>query len=54
MVMEEAIKDKTAQMQKEMEEANGMPTQQIVDKKCYKCDDESDSDFNSDGDDAIL
>jgi ribose 5-phosphate isomerase RpiB len=27
MVMEEAIKDKTAQMQKEMEEANEMPTQ---------------------------
>ena len=35
MVMEEAIKDKTEMMQKELEAANEIPVQQICEKKGY-------------------
>ena len=55
MVMEEAIKDKTRQVQKEMEEAEaGMLPQYDLSNQDKLKDDDSDSDFNSDGDDAIL
>jgi len=50
--MDEAIKDKTAQVQKEMEDAQMGPGQQIVDQK-HEAMDDSDSDFNDD-DDSIL
>ena len=55
MVMEEAIKDKTRQVQKEMEEAEAgqLPQYDLSNQDKLK-DDDSDSDFNSDGDDAIL
>ena len=51
MVMEEAIKDKTVQVQKQMEDEQGNiigHNQGGADEK------ESDSDFNSDGDDEMF
>ena len=60
MVMQEAIKDKSLQVQKQLEDAEGNVighNQQEIDynedKKSGKYSD-SDSDFNSDGDDAML
>ena len=49
MVMEEAIKDKTVQVQKQMEDAEGnvIGHNQGGEK-------DSDSDFNSDGDDEMF
>ena len=51
MVMQEAIKDKTAQVQREMEEsmAGQIPMNQAEEKEK-----DSDSDFDSDGDDTIM
>ena len=55
MVMEEAIKDKTVQVQKQMEDEEGNHVagfnQQEIDGEK---DDDSDSDFNDDGDEEIL
>ena len=53
MVMEEAIKDKTAAVEKEMAEQEAAQMGQITDAK-YEEDKDSDDDFNSDGDDAVL
>lgn len=54
MVMEEAIKDKTEQVQREMEQqANEGMEDQIQDQQ-YEKEKDSDSDFNSDGDDELM
>ena len=49
MVMQEAIKDKTVQVQKQMEDEAG----NIIGHNQEE-ENDSDSDFNSDGDDEVL
>lgn len=54
MVMQEAIKDKTLEVQKQMmdDEGNVIGHQQEADK--FEKDDDSDSDFNSEGDETLM
>ena len=53
MVMQEAIKDRTEQVEAEMN-AKMEAEAQIQERNDADVDKDSDSDFNSDGDDAIL
>ena len=56
MVMQEAIKDKTIQVQKQMQDEEGNHVagfnQQEIDGECEK-DQDSDSDFNDDDDEVM-